>query len=204
MGSLLEWLRSGLRSAFHAHGMRDMRVSVLVSALLVVILLVVLPLLFWGLWQKGQPNRRLKRIRRRGKQGEEQAVGLLQRAGYAVVAAQHGGAFTVEAAQEYAQIAERVLATYGKVYFVTDLSAAALMPPETRRYFGQWARRFAATAVIYHGASLPLRAVAMLLLNAARLIGKHVRAVELFVDSEQEARVAIARIKANQKLWMSS
>ncbi len=49
------------------------------------------------LWQSGRSRRRARRIQRRGKAGEEQAVALMSRAGYEVVAAQHGGAFAVEA-----------------------------------------------------------------------------------------------------------
>ena len=79
------------------------------------------------------------------------------------------GPFELAAAQQYSQVAERVIREHGAVYFVTDLRAAALMPAETRRYFAQWATRFTAKAVIYYGASLPLRAVATLLLSAARL-----------------------------------
>jgi hypothetical protein len=95
-------------------------------------------------------------------------------------------------------VAERVIREHGAVYFVTDLHAAALMPAETRRYFAQWATRFAAKAVIYYGASLPLRAVATLLLSAARLRGNHQRAFELFVQTEQEARAALAEFKRSQ------
>jgi len=108
------------------------------------------------------------------------------------------GPFELAAAQQYSQVAERVIREHGAVYFVTDLRAAALMPAETRRYFAQWATRFAAKAIIYYGASLPLRAVATLLLSAARLLGNHQRAFELFVQTEQEARAALAEFKRSQ------
>lgn len=108
------------------------------------------------------------------------------------------GPFLLQDAQQYCVIAERVLATHGVLYFVTDLRAATLMPPETRRLFAQWSTRFRAAAVIYYGATLPLRAVATLLLNAARLVGKRERSFELFVSSESEARDALAKFKASQ------
>lgn len=106
------------------------------------------------------------------------------------------GPFLPADAAQYCRIAERVLQTYGEVFFVTDLSQAALMPSQTRRYLAEWSRQYRAKAVIYYGASLPLRAVARLLLNAARLFSGGARAAELFLDSEQEARAAVARIKA--------
>jgi hypothetical protein len=106
------------------------------------------------------------------------------------------GPFLPADAAQYCRIAERVLQTYGEVFFVTDLSQAALMPSQTRRYLAEWSRQYRAKAVIYYGASLPLRAAARLLLNAARLFSGGERAAELFLDSEQEARAAVARIKA--------
>ena len=108
------------------------------------------------------------------------------------------GPFLPADAEKYCRIAERALQTYGEVFFVTDLSEAALMPYQTRRYLAEWARQHRAQAVIYYGASLPLRAVARLLLNAARLFSGGERAVELFLDSEQEARAVIAQIKATK------
>lgn len=108
------------------------------------------------------------------------------------------GPFELAAAQEYSKVAEHVIREHGAVHFVTDLRAAALMPAETRRYFAQWATRFTAKAVIYYGASLPLRAVATLLLSAARLRGNQQRAFELFVQTEQEARAALVEFKRSQ------
>ena len=110
------------------------------------------------------------------------------------------GPFFPMAAEAYCRIAEQVMQTHREVYFVTDLSQAALMPSQTRRYLAEWARQHRAEAVIYYGASLPLRAVAVLLLNAARLFSGGPRAVELFLDSEQEAKAAIAQIKAAKLL----
>ena len=108
------------------------------------------------------------------------------------------GPFLPADAATYCRIAEQVLQTYGEVFFVTDLSQAALMPPQTRRYLAEWSRQHRAKAVIYYGASLPLRAVARLLLTAARLFSGGERAVEMFLDSEQEARAVIAQIKATK------
>lgn len=108
------------------------------------------------------------------------------------------GPFLLVDAKEYSRIAEQVLAEHGRVFFVTDLSAAALMPAETRRYFAEWSRRYSAEAVIYYGASLPLRAVATLLLSAARRFSGGKRLAELFVESEAEARAAITELKARK------
>jgi hypothetical protein len=110
------------------------------------------------------------------------------------------GPFLPTAAEEYCRIAEQVIQTHRQIYFVTDLRQAALMPSQTRRYLAEWSRRHRAEAVIYYGASLSLRAVAVLLLNAARLFSGGSRAVELFLDSELEARAAIAQIKAAKPL----
>lgn len=108
------------------------------------------------------------------------------------------GPFLLVYAREYARIAEQVLAERGRVFFVTDLSAAAMMPAETRRYFAEWSRQYKAEAVIYHGASLPLRAVATLLLSAVRRFSGGQRQAGLFVESEAEARAAITELKAQK------
>ena len=106
------------------------------------------------------------------------------------------GPFLPADAAAYCGVAEQVMKIHGEVYFVTDLSQAALMPAQTRRSLAEWARQHRATAVVYYGTSVPLRAVATLLLSAARLFSGGNRSVELFLDSEQEARAAIAQIKA--------
>lgn len=60
-------------------------------------LLVLCAVLLGGLlWLWRRPRRLLKLRRERGLRGEEQAMELLGRAGYAIVAAQHPGGFAAE------------------------------------------------------------------------------------------------------------
>lgn len=63
-------------------------------ALVLVAAVVVLALGVW--WYARRPERRALARRRQGLRGEEQAIPLLERAGYTVLATQHGGNFHAE------------------------------------------------------------------------------------------------------------
>jgi hypothetical protein len=75
--------------------------------------------------------------------------------------------------REIHQHFDRVLVEHGRLFIINDMSHSGVPPTEARRWIADWARTRRVSGIANFGASLPIRMLQSLVLNAARLVGSH-------------------------------
>lgn len=105
-----------------------------------------------------------------------------------------GGA-TLEEFERQNEIFDGLGARMSQSYLLIDLSEAALSQPSSRKYAAERSRGQTPLAVICFGASLFVRAAALFVTGAARVLGRPTADLE-FVPTEADARARVASLRA--------
>lgn len=90
---------------------------------------------------------------------------------------------------------DRVLAEHGRLFVINDMSRSGIPTAEARRWIAEWARAHKIVAIVNFGASLPIRMLQSLVLNAAALLGSgpSVKTVNCANEAEAFAWIAAHR-----------
>ena len=87
---------------------------------------------------------------------------------------------------------DRVLAEHGRLFVINDMSRSGIPTAEARRWISEWARAHQIDAIVNFGASLPIRMLQSLILNAAALLGTQPSVKTTNCANETEAFAWIA------------
>lgn len=87
---------------------------------------------------------------------------------------------------------DRTLALQGQLFLINDMSHSGVPPIEARRWLAEWARTRRVSGIANFGASLPIRMLQALVVNAARLVGSHPQGNIVNVAGEVEAFAWVA------------
>jgi hypothetical protein len=86
-----------------------------------------------------------------------------------------------------------VLAEYGTLFIINDMSRSGIPSTRTRRWIAEWAQHHPVSGIVNIGASLPVRALQSLILRATSLLGKQAMITPVNCADETEAFAWIAR-----------
>lgn len=88
-----------------------------------------------------------------------------------------------------------VLAEHGRLFVINDMSRSGIPTAEARRWIAEWARSHKIVAIVNFGASLTVRMLQSLILNAAALLGTQpsVRTTNCANEAEAFAWIAAHR-----------
>lgn len=110
------------------------------------------------------------------------------------------GMLTLDDVRAVTVLQEQILAQYGRLFVIADLSEAAGFAPEGRKFLVEWNRRHTINAIAQYGVGLLSQTVSTLVAGATRILGGRVPEIKN-VKNEEEARVFIAAEK--RKLGVS-
>ena len=86
----------------------------------------------------------------------------------------------------------------GSVYLLTVVGPGYHLPPDARKYIGDWSRANVVTGNVVAGAPFAMRALIGIISRAAKIIGAKSAEVE-FTATEAEARAWVAQHKLNSR-----
>ncbi len=90
------------------------------------------------------------------------------------------------------QYFDRVLAEHGRLFVINDMSRSGIPTAEARQWLAEWARTHKIVAIVNFGASMPVRMLQSLIMNAAALLGSGPRVKTANCADEAEAFAWIA------------
>jgi hypothetical protein len=108
------------------------------------------------------------------------------------------GALTLEHMQAWCLIADGVIAEHGGMFSIGDYRGAGAIPPQVRRWVGEWSGSAKIRGMALFGASPVLRVIMMMIARAGVLLRKF-KAPTVFVATEAEARAWVSELRARKR-----
>lgn len=99
---------------------------------------------------------------------------------------------------EFLQLCTATRERLGSVYLITVVSDGYLLPPDSRKYIGEWSRSNVVSGNVVAGAPFAMRVLIGIVSRASKMIGAKATEVE-FTATEAEARAWVAQRKLSHR-----
>ncbi len=115
-----------------------------------------------------------------------------------VITAYVSGPWLLAEITEFLQLCTKTRERLGSVYLITVVGPGYHLPPDSRKYIGDWSRSHAVTGNVVAGAPFAMRALIGIIARASKMIGAKTSEVE-FTATEAEARAWVAQRKLSHR-----
>ena len=115
-----------------------------------------------------------------------------------VITAYVSGPWLLPEITEFLQLSTQTQQRLGSVYLITVVGPGYHLPPDSRKYIGDWSRANVVTGNIVAGAPFAMRALISIISRASKMLGAKTSDVE-FTATEAEARAWVAQHKLSHR-----
>lgn len=115
-----------------------------------------------------------------------------------VLTAYVSGPWLLPEITEFLRLCTETRERLGSVYVITVVGPGYHLPPDARKYIGEWARSHVVSGNIVAGAPFAMRALIGIISRASKMIGAKSSEVE-FTATEVEAKAWVAQRKLSQR-----